>query len=127
MIHGDWSVAGEIEPGHEMRQFIAVQFFMTLDDAIAVHRRDCQRLGGTWEKSKDRQRAERFVNRERTGLMLWISSRRFHYLCWVMGLDPEATAELVFRILNDDAEAVKQYDTALKEFPGAHRMIVRNG
>ena len=120
--HGAWSVAGEIEVEHEVRQFVASLLFLTLYDALALAQGKCRKIGATAEIARDRESARRYQQKERTNLLLWIGGRKFHYYCWALGLDDEKVAEYIFRVLRGDTEAIEQFEVAVREI-GNYRMV----
>lgn len=101
---------------------MASLLFLTLYDALALAKGKCRKIGATAEIARNAESARRYQQKEKTNLLLWIGSPKFHYYFWVLGLDGERYAEYIFRILAGDKEAIERFESTAKEI-GSYRMV----
>lgn len=114
------------DPDYVVRQFIASQIFQCLQDALAITRKECRKLGGTSEVLRSPARAEKLYKKETTILLLWLCSPEFHEQCDQLEINGDRYANYIFMVLSGDKESIKAYDKVAKSM--ASRMVVnRNG
>ena len=101
---------------------MASLLFLTLHDALALAQGKCRKIGATAEIARNPESARRYQQKEKTNLLLWIGSPKFHYYSWTLGLDSEKYAEYVFQVLSGDTDAIKRFESATKEI-GVYRMV----